>query len=355
MTADVARQPVCVPSRRASPSRRTGPSCSPSHFPLFSPSHRISPVSQHRSPPVPVRSAPPSARASRRAPASSAPDRCPRPRTLFRQAVRAVRLFAHEIAGRVIGTLAVALAVAVASASEPLLLRNFVDRLTAAAGAPESAAAAGLAAAVGTFVAVLGARLVGAAWVTTSTWRVKLGFEYQLRSKVAAKISVLSPHTQAEIGTGGLRYAIDTSSPQTAAAFSDVAFKVLPILGYVSIAAWSMARLYAPLALAVLCLVPVPALVAIGTARRQTRRDRMYHAFWTRLWSWYGEVMHGMGTVRAFARERAEERAFTRRMRWAFAAIQRGVAVDARSTLAAGLAELSARTLVLLWGGALVV
>lgn len=116
-----------------------------------------------------------------------------------------------------------------------------------------------------------------------------------------------------------------------------------------------MTRLHAPIAVAVLCLVPIPALVAVSTARHQSRRDRMHQAFWTRFWSWYGEVMQGMGTVRAFARERAEERAFTRRMRWAFAAIQRGVAVDARSTLAAGLTELTARALVLAWGGSLVV
>ncbi|CAA9307114.1 MAG: Lipid A export ATP-binding/permease protein MsbA, partial [uncultured Gemmatimonadaceae bacterium] len=268
---------------------------------------------------------------------------------------RAVLLFARPNAGRTLGTLAGALAVAMASASEPLLLKAFVDRLTAAAGAPHSAAAAGVMGGVALFVSVLGARLVGAAWVTTSTWRVKLGFEYQMRSRVAAKLSVLSPLTQSEIGTGGLRYAIDASAPQTAGAFTDVAFRVAPILTYVGIATWGMTRLHAPIAVAVLCLVPIPALVAVSTARHQSRRDRMHQAFWTRFWSWYGEVMQGMGTVRAFARERAEERAFTRRMRWAFAAIQRGVAVDARSTLAAGLTELTARALVLAWGGSLVV
>ena len=268
---------------------------------------------------------------------------------------RAVRMFARPNTARTLGTLAGSLAVAVAAASEPLLLKAFVDRLTAAAGAPDSTAAAGLMAAVALFVTVLGARLVGAAWVTTSTWRVKLGFEYQVRSRVAAKLSVLSPVTQSEIGTGGLRYAIDASAPQTAGAFCDVAFRVAPIFAYVGIATWGMTRLHVPIAIAVLCLVPIPAMVAVSTARHQSRRDRMHQAFWMRLWSWYGEVMQGMGTVRAFARERAEERAFTRRMRWAFASIQRGVAVDARSTLAAGLTELTARAVVLAWGGLLVV
>lgn len=167
------------------------------------------------------------------------PRRTRRPRGApLHLAGRAVLLFARPNAGRTLGTLAGALAVATASASEPLLLKAFVDRLTAAAGAPHSAAAAGVMGGVALFVSVLGARLVGAAWVTTSTWRVKLGFEYQMRSRVAAKLSVLSPVTQSEIGTGGLRYAVDASAPQTAGAFTDVAFRVAPILTYVGIATW---------------------------------------------------------------------------------------------------------------------
>jgi ATP-binding cassette subfamily B protein len=59
--------------------------------------------------------------------------------------------------------------------------------------------------------------------------------------------------------------------------------------------------------------------------------------------------------VRAFARERDEERRLMRRIRWAFASIQRGVHVDARTTVAAGIAELTARVVVLCLGGFLVV
>ena len=273
----------------------------------------------------------------------------------LRLARRAVALFARPIAGRTLLTLALTVLVAGASASEPLILRALVDRLTAAAGKPGSAAAAGVAAGVVLFAVVLTARLIGSAWITTSTWRVKLGFEYQLRRQVAAKMSVLSPAVQADIGTGGLRYAVDSSAPQTAGAFTDVCFRLPQIVTYVVVAAWGMTTLHAPLAAIVLCLVPVPALVATFAARRQTRRERMFHRFWTGLWSWYGEVLHGMGTVRAFARERAEEKAFTRRMRWAFASIQRGIGVDARVTLAAGLTELAARIAVLTWAGMLVV
>jgi ABC-type multidrug transport system fused ATPase/permease subunit len=146
------------------------------------------------------------------------------------------------------------------------------------------------------------------------------------------------------MGTGGLRYAIDSSSPQTAGAFTDVAFKLVPTLVYVSLAAWGMARLDGSITAIVLCLLPVPALVAAVASRQQRRRERMQHAFWKRLWSGYTERLHGMGTVRAFARERDEEKRLMRRIRWAFASIQRGVHVDARTTVAAASSCSSATT-----------
>ena len=113
--------------------------------------------------------------------------------------------------GRVSATLAVALLVSAAAASEPLLLKAVVDRLATVHPDPRGASGAALdavVAAVATFATVLACRILGAALVTTSTWAVRLNIEYQLRSRVAAKLSVLSARTQSAIGTGGLRYAI---------------------------------------------------------------------------------------------------------------------------------------------------
>jgi ATP-binding cassette subfamily B protein len=268
---------------------------------------------------------------------------------------RAVHLFVRPNVRRVTTTLASSLAVAVASASEPLLLKQVVDRLGAAGPGAGDAAVQAIAAGVALFAFVLTCRILGAAWVTTSTWAVRLNLEYQVRARVAAKMSVLSSRIQADIGIGGLRYAIDTSSPQTASAFTDVAYKLLPTLVYVTLAAWGMAQLDGTITALVLCLVPIPAVVAALAARQQRKREQAQHAFWTKLWSGYTEVLHGMGTVRAFAKERDEEQRLMRRIRWAFASIQRGVHVDARVTVAAGIAELSARVIVLCLGGFLVV
>jgi ATP-binding cassette subfamily B protein len=266
-----------------------------------------------------------------------------------------VRLFVRPNAPRVLLTLALSVAVSVAAASEPLLLKHVVDRLGALGPFAGDGARRAIVAGVALFAVVLACRILGAAWVTTSTWAVRLNLEYQLRSRVAAKMSVLSSRTQAEIGTGGLRYAIDSSSPQTATAFTDLAYKLVPTLVYVALAAWGMARLDGAITAAVLCLLPVPALVAAVAARQQRRRELAHSAFWKRLWSGYAEVLYGMGTVRAFAKERDEEHRLMRRIRWAFASIQRGVHIDARTTVAAGLAELTARVVVLCLGGYLVV
>ncbi|HEX2717518.1 MAG TPA: ABC transporter ATP-binding protein [Gemmatimonadaceae bacterium] len=271
-------------------------------------------------------------------------------------AARGVGLFVRPNARRVALTLGLSLAVSIAAACEPLLLKLVVDRLAAiTAAAVPSGPRQALTAAVLVFAGVLAARLLGAAWVTTSTWAVKLNIEYQLRSRVAGKLSVLSARTHGEIGTGGLRYAIDASAPQTAGAFTDVAFRLLPTVAYLTVAAIGMSRLDGSIAAAVLALAPIPALVAFVAKRIQTKRDRMLHHFWMRLWSRYTETLNGMGTVRAFAMERVEERRLLRRMKWAFASIQRAVHIDARVTMATGLCELAARVVVLTLGGFLVV
>ena len=67
--------------------------------------------------------------------------------------------------------------------------------------------------------------------------------EYQVRQRVAAKLSVLSSKTHGEIGTGGLRFAIDESAPQSARAFSDIVFRLFPTIAYVAVAAWGMTHL----------------------------------------------------------------------------------------------------------------
>jgi len=275
---------------------------------------------------------------------------------------RALGLFVRPVARRAGRTFALALLVALAAAAEPLVLRHLVDFLAAGVRTPDAAAGVlqegvlrGLASGVGAVALVLALRTLGGARVTVGVWQVRLGIEYQLRSRVAAKFSVLSARTQADIGTGGLRYAIESSAPQTASAFTDIAYRLAPTVVYVAVAAWGMMQLEPTLATAVLCLVPVPAGVAAIAARRQTARARAHHTFFTRLWSWYDEVLHGMGTVRAFANERAEERRFMRRTRWAFASIHRGVHLDAQVTAAAGLSELAARVAVLGYGGWLVV
>ena len=278
-------------------------------------------------------------------------------RTQLGHAARAIRMFVRPNARRIVLTLILGIAVSVASGYEPLLLRLVVDRLAAISVAHDYGTAArhALVGLVALFAAVLTGRLLGAAWVTTSSCAVRLNMEYQMRSLVAAKLSVLSSKTHGEIGTGGLRFAVDESAPQTARAFSDVAFRLIPTLAYVSVAAWGMSRLDGSITAVVLCLAPIPALVALAAKRVQAKRDRMLHGFWIRIWSGYTELLNGMGTVRAFAMERTEERRLMRRMKWAFASIQRGVHIDARVTVAAGLAELAARVIVLTLGGWLVV
>jgi ATP-binding cassette subfamily B protein len=263
---------------------------------------------------------------------------------LARRALIFVRGESRAVCGTLLGSLAVSVALAV----EPLFLKSIVDRLTTAgATAPFWLGVASLA---GLLLAVR----FGNAWVAGSIFGVRLEIEFQLRARVARKLSVLATGRQQEIGVGGLRYAIDASAPQTAAAFCEVAFKLLPTLAFLGVSTWGMTRLNAELALLVCALAPLPVLVGAWAARWQRARERMLHDFWTHLWSWYTEVLVAMPTVRAFAMEGAEERRLLRRVRWAFKVIRRGVGSDAQAAAMGSTAEVVARLLVIGYGGVLV-
>ena len=263
---------------------------------------------------------------------------------LARRALIFVRAESRAVCATLLGSLAVSVALAV----EPLFLKAIVDRLTTAgATAPFWLGVASLA---GLLLAVR----FGNAWVAGSIFGVRLEIEFQLRARVARKLSVLATGRQQEIGVGGLRYAIDASAPQTAAAFCEVAFKLLPTLAFLGVSTWGMTRLNAELALMVCALAPLPVLVGAWAARWQRARERMLHDFWTHLWSWYTEVLVAMPTVRAFAMEGAEERRLLRRVRWAFKVIRRGVGSDAQAAAMGSTAEVVARLLVIGYGGVLV-
>src|SRR5882762_10180720 len=112
---------------------------------------------------------------------------------------RAVHLFVRPNSRRVALTFGLYVAVAIAAASEPLLLKQVVDRLASVGPHAGDATLHAITVGVALFALVLTCRILGAAWVTTSTWAVRLNLEYQLRSRVAAKMSVLSSRTQDEI------------------------------------------------------------------------------------------------------------------------------------------------------------
>ena len=159
------------------------------------------------------------------------------------------------------------------------------------------------------------------------------------------------------MGTGGLRYAIDSSSPQTRERLHRRRVQAgadARVRGRWPRGGWrgSTARSRA----IVLCLLPVPAIVAAVASRAAAppRADaaRLLEARSGRA------TPSGCTAWAPCARSRAErdeEKRLMRRIRWAFASIQRGVHVDARTTVAAGIAELTARVVVLCLGGWLVV
>src|SRR6185295_3436366 len=87
------------------------------------------------------------------------------------------------------------------------------------------------------------------------------------------------------------------------AAFSELAFNVVPALVFLGISAVMMARLEWRLLLVVAVLVPLPALVGVWAAPAQTDRDRTLLERWGRIYGRFHEVLNGIVTVKSFAME----------------------------------------------------
>ena len=262
-------------------------------------------------------------------------------------ALRAFRL-ANPSAGLIVGVTFVALAVAVLSVSEPLLLRGALDHLSTGGA---DARFAGLAAVL---VAILALKGGANAWLGGHSWDVRAKLEYELRSALSQKFTQLPLAHYEREGVGGLLYAIQESVPITVAAFAEITFRLLPAAAYLVLAVAAMWRLDLRLMLVVLLFAPLPAVVGVLASRAQRARQRALHVHWRGHWRWYVELVHNIRTVRAFGREHPERERFLAEQRTGFELIREGASADARDAAIGSLGETFARGGVLLAGGLLV-
>ncbi|MBK0392406.1 ABC transporter ATP-binding protein [Ramlibacter algicola] len=264
--------------------------------------------------------------------------------------------------GRPIGkVLALALVLATVSAAAPLAVMRLVDALGQFAAqrlaGPGSMPASALLSIGVALLLVAGAEL-GQVWLSklleTRSWRVRLALDFSLRQRVTERLHQLPLSWHQQHTVGGTVNKVNTSIHGFVSAVGEIGFKVLPAIAYLVLALAALVQLDWRLAIAVCVFAPLPALIGMGAASEQTRRDRDLLKHWTATFGRWTEVLGGIRTVKGFAMEREEERRFLSAVAAGNARQTEGARRDARTAAWQGLSAAAARVSVAALGAWLV-
>ena len=189
-------------------------------------------------------------------------------------------------------------------------------------------------------------------WLGVVSWDVRLGVEYTVRERVVSKLNSLPLAYHQREAVGGTINRMNQGINGYVAAFSDLAFNLLPTTLYLVLSILAMYRLDWRLATAVIVFTPLPALIGARAAPEQIQRERRLVERWSSIYGRFNEVLAGMMTVKVFDMEEAEKRALPRRAcaratRW-FGAASGRTRETARSAASAATA---ARLAALALGG----
>jgi ATP-binding cassette, subfamily B, bacterial len=243
------------------------------------------------------------------------------------------------------GVITLALVLAALSAIDPLVMKYLFDELERRTGLQT------LAAIMAGLVVLEFTRAGLQAWLGILSWNVRLGVEYTLREQLVSKLNSLPISFHQREGVGGTMNRVNQGISGYVAAFSDVAFNLLPTLLYLILSVLAMLRMEWRLALAVIVFTPLPALIGAKAAPEQMRRERRLVERWSSIYSRFNEVLAGIMTVKGYVMEDEEKRRFLRGVREGNEIVRRGVRTDNFTGTLRTLAATTARLAALALGG----
>jgi ATP-binding cassette subfamily B protein len=252
--------------------------------------------------------------------------------------------------GPIAAIIGVTVAVGAINAVDPLILKLIVDSLMAGGGG----AGVGLAIGVGGLLGVCLVREALNALSSWLTWRTRLRIQHGILDATVGRLHTLSVAFHRGRPVGALMARLDRGIQGTVAAFSELAFGLLPAVVFLAISTVAMLRLDGRLSLLLLSLLPLPTLVGIWAAPRQSRRDRTLLDRWSRIYARFNEVLSGIVTVKSFAMEHAEKQRFMTHVAEANGVVVTGVGFDARVEALQNLFMGATRVAVIGYGGYLV-
>jgi ATP-binding cassette subfamily B protein len=258
--------------------------------------------------------------------------------------MRALRFAAGQ--RRAVGTIVfLTVGVGVANALEPLLLRAVID------------GSGGVTAERRLLLGIVGLALLCLLRETLNalsswlTWRTRMRVQYAILDSTVDRLHALSVEYHQTKSVGATMARLDRGVQGLVAAFSELAFNLLPSVVFLILAAILMLRLDWRLSIIILILVPLPAAVGVWAAPVQTNRDRRLLDRWSRIYARFNEVLSSIATVKSFAMENAEKQRFMRHVGEANQLVVKGVGFDARVGAAQQMLIGLARVAVIAYGG----
>jgi len=253
--------------------------------------------------------------------------------------------FVRPYRGALCGVLGLALILSTFSALDPLIMKYLIDQL----GRPDGGHA--FAVAIAGMLALELARALLQWYLGAWSWDVRLGVEYTVRERVISKLNSLPLAFHQREGVGGTMNRINQGINGYVAAFSDLAFNLLPTILYLALSVFAMFRLDWRLATVVIVFTPIPALIGARAAPEQIQRERRLVERWSSIYGRFNEVLAGMMTVKGFGMEDAEKRRFLEGVREGNEVVRRGVRTDGLNGALRNLAATFARLAALGLGG----
>ena len=258
-----------------------------------------------------------------------------------------VRAFLAPHHARLLSILAVGLFSSFLGASEPLIYKLVFDAFGASDVGRAGRALAAL-------VVVLLAREAAMSALDWMVWRVRIAINFDMLSRTIDRLHALPLSHHREENVGAVMTKIERGISGVVSAFSDVAFQLVPSFVYLVASAIFMWRLEWRLALVVVAFAPIPAILGARASKEQIERERDLMGRWTRLFARLNETLAGIAVVKSFVREEHEKRRFLDGVADANAAVVRGVATDARTTVAKQATMALARVCAIAAGGVLI-
>ncbi|WP_437587663.1 ABC transporter ATP-binding protein [Sorangium sp. So ce1000] len=251
-------------------------------------------------------------------------------------------------------------------ALEPLAHRAIFDQIAASAGVSGVLGVGGAPAVSGeqsartlagltlALCAIVVVRQIAEGLAALSVWRVRLRINRDLLDETTARLHALPLSYHQERGVGETMTRVDRGITSLMDCLASFAFQLFPALVYLVVSLGIMLRLSPLLALVAVGFIVPPLLFGRATTARLVEREREVLDRWCGIYNRFQQVLSGIKTVKAFAREADEHARFIGSVEEAQREVLRSIGLQTRLSAGRSVCVNIGRVVLLGVGGLLV-